>query len=188
VAREDACCCCTYISEEGGSHCLTSTKVSLGDRFTRWCALQTVLENLQQILKGMEFSKNALQDFPHSASSNSILELILRDVPLQTPEIEICEALSTWASAQNDEDDDPEAHDRVDPDSDELQGSTYPPLRSSGPTTPGDAIPPGAADSRLSYEEEKLLDVPSTILEQINLNFISTQDLCYVRFLSFPCF
>jgi hypothetical protein len=150
-------------------------------------ALQTVLENLQQILKGMDLSKNALQDFPHSESSTSILELILRDVPLQTSEIEICEALSAWASAQNDEDDDPEAHYRMDPDSDELLSSTNPQPPRSGPTTPGDTTaPPG--DSRLSYEDEKLLDVPSRVLEQINLNFISTQDLCYVRFLSFPCF
>jgi hypothetical protein len=151
--------------------------------------LQSVVDYVKFVLRDMHLSKDSLLDFPHGESSDSLLEHILRDVPLQTPEIEICEAISAWAAARNDDDDDDdEDKSPYATTADSTEGSqavnakhtALPPNGTEQTMVASSEGGGGFVDSGVPFEDEKLLHVAPKILDKVDLNFISTHDLCYV--------
>lgn len=127
-------------------------------RHTDGVRLQKVLDHLKTVIAGLSFTKDGLRSLPRGPSSTSVLELVLRDVPLQTREIDVCEALHAWVTPADGDEDDSSVDDEA---TEEPQEET---------------VAVQGADG-----SQKLLDVDPQLLQHIDLKAMTAEDLCYVR-------
>jgi hypothetical protein len=132
------------------------------------------MDHLKDAMQRLNFdSAAALGSLDRTASSVNMLEWTLRDVPLRAREIDVCDALAAWATAEEEEEFETGS---IDENRHAADGG------GAGGGGGGGGV--GVRERTVPFGpwgEEKLLDVDQRLLDQVNLEALSADDLCRVR-------
>ena len=124
--------------------------------------MQTVMDHAKDTIRRLPMPPDAFSTLGHAALSVDVLELVLRDVPLNAREIDVTSALAEWARQReegwSDDEDGTQATGSVPFDNNQV------------------------ADTPIRRDS---LGVDQRLLNQIDLQAMSAEELCTVRFL--PC-